>query len=342
MSDKVKAVLVGCGGISRAWLGAIKDIPDIEMVAFVDLVEERAQEQAETYGWTDALVTADMEAAIEQTNPDAVFDCTVPAAHKMVTLTALEHGCHVLGEKPLADSLANAREMVAAAEKSGKTYAVIQNRRYDPNIRRFVHFLDSGTIGDITTVNADFYIGAHFGGFRAEMEHVLLLDMAIHTIDAGRMISGADPRAVTCVEWNPPGSWYDQDASAVAVFEMSDGVVFTYRGCWCAEGLNTTWEADWRVVCTEGSATWDGAEGFKAQTVKDNDSLIWEGVDVPVPPFDPGEKVGSHGGVIREFVRSIQTGETPETICSDNIKSLAMVFGAIESAEKGCRVEIDV
>ena len=58
----------------------------------------------------------------------------------------------------------------------------------------------SGAIGDITTVTVDFYVGAHFGGFRAEMDHVLLLDMAIHSFDEARFLSGTDPVAVTAVD----------------------------------------------------------------------------------------------------------------------------------------------
>ena len=62
----------------------------------------------------------------------------------------------------------------------------------------------AGTLGPLTTLHSDFYIGAHFGGFREQMRHVLLLDMAIHTFDAARLLSGADPVAVYCQEWNPP------------------------------------------------------------------------------------------------------------------------------------------
>jgi predicted dehydrogenase len=76
-------------------------------------------------------------------------------------------------------------------------------------------------------VNADFYIGAHFGGFRDQMQHVLLLDMAIHSFDQARMVMQADPVSVYCREWNPKGSWYQHGASVVAVFEMTGGIVYT-------------------------------------------------------------------------------------------------------------------
>jgi len=338
--EKLRAVLVGCGGMSGAWLRVAAEIPNLEIVGLVDIAEANARKRAEEFTLKNALVATDLKAALKAAKPDIVFDVTVPEAHADVTLAALRHGCHVLGEKPMADSMANARRMVAAAQTAGKLYAVIQNRRYDPRIRRLRHFLETGPLGTLTTVNSDFYLGAHFGGFRDRMEHVLVLDMAIHTFDQARFLTGADPVAVYCYEWNPKGSWYDHDASAVAVFEMSNGLVYTYRGSWCAEGLNTTWECDWRLVCEKGSATWNGADDFRAQVVAKTGSFHSEWAEAEIPPFDAGDKVGGHAGLIKEFLRCVEAGATPETVCTDNIKSLAMVFGAIQSADTGKRVEI--
>ena len=342
MAETIKVVLAGCGGMSGTWLRVAKEMPDLEIVGLVDLREEAARKRAADFELPNALISADLKSALDQTDPDVVFDCTVPAAHIHVTLTALEHGCHIFGEKPMADSMENARKAVAAAEKAGKIYAVIQNRRYDPRIRMLRNYLDMGDISPVTTLDSDFYIGAHFGGFRDHMEHVLLLDMAIHTFDAARFIIGADPVSVYCKEWNPSGSWYDHDASAVAIFEMTNGIVYTYRGSWCAEGLNTSWECDWRAIGENGSVKWDGGNQFQIQVVDETGGFFSKWRDEETPPYDPGEKVGGHEGLIKEFIRCARTGETPETVCTDNIKSLAMVFGAIESAELGRPVEIDL
>lgn len=339
MQQPITAVLVGCGSISRSWLTAIQAMPDIQIVGFVDLFPQTAQERAAEFGWTQAAIGSNLDLMLAQRHPDCVFDCTIPESHTTVALTAFQHGCHVLGEKPLADSMDNAARAVAAAEDAGKLYAVIQNRRYDPNLQRLCDFLAGGEIGPITTVNADFYVGAHFGGFRDRMHHVLLLDMAIHTFDAARKISGADPLAVYCHEWNPAGSWYDHDAAAVAIFELSGGLVFTYRGSWCAEGLNTTWESDWRIYGTQGAVRWNGADEFQAQAVAQTGSFFSKWSDLALPPA-PAELLTGHAGVIREFVDCVRSGDKPQTIAGDNIKSLAMVFAAIESAERRQRVEI--
>lgn len=322
------------------WLNAAKEVDSLEMVGLVDLREEAARGRAEEFGLQDAVVGTDLKAVLEQTSPDVVFDCTVPEAHFHVTLEALRQGCHVLGEKPMADTMDHARQMVAVAQEAGKIYAVIQNRRYDANIRRLRSFLASGEIGPLTTVNSDFYIGAHFVGFRDRMEHVLLLDMAIHTFDAARFITGADPISLYCKEWNPSASWYDHDASAIAIFEMTDGIVYTYRGSWCAEGLNTPWESAWRIIGEQGSVTWEGGEDMRAQVVTETGGFRSDYRDAELPPNTSTDKAGGHEGLIRAFVHAVRTGIPPETICTDNIKSLAMVFGAIESAQQRKPIEI--
>ena len=244
MSDTLRIVLAGCGGISGAWFNALKGMPGISIVGLVDLQAAAAQRRKDEFQWADAKIGTELVPMLKETRPDIVFDCTVPEARASVVLAALQHGCHVLSEKPMANSMAEARRLVKAVQKAGRIFTVMQNRRYDPRIRALRGLLDSGTVGDLTTLNGDFYLGAHFGGFRNEMKHVLLLDMAIHSFDQARLISGADPVAVYCHEWNPRGSWFDHDASAIALFEMSDGVVFSYRGSWCSEGLTTSWGCD--------------------------------------------------------------------------------------------------
>ncbi|MFW5857021.1 MAG: Gfo/Idh/MocA family protein, partial [Planctomycetota bacterium] len=334
--------LAGCGGISNAWLTPAANIKDLEIVGLVDLKKANTTRVQEKYGLDDAVTGTDLAKVIKETKPDAVFDCTIPEAHVDVVTTAFKHGCHVLGEKPLADSMANARKMVKAGQKAGKIYSVIQNRRYQPAARRVHNLLHSGKLGEMHTVDCDFYLGPHFGGFRDVMQHVLLLDMAIHTFDMARFLTEADPVKVYCKEFNPKGSWYKHGASAVAVFEMSGGMVYTYRGSWCAQGCGTTWECDWRFGCTKGSARWDGAESIQAQALAPTKKEPYRMKEIAAPKSAPKDKQGGHDGLLREFVRCVQTGRQPETRGDDNIKSLAMVFGAIESAKVGKEIKVKI
>ena len=339
----LKVALVGCGSISGTWFQAMAGIPALETVALVDIHPAAARQRASEFGLEHALIETDLERALAQTRPDLVFDCTVPANHLTATLAALRHGCHVLGEKPLADSMESARRAVAAAQEAGRLYAVTQSRRYEPNIRRLKAFLDTGALGRLTALYCDFFIGAHFGGFREEMDHVLLLDMAIHHFDAARfLLGGAEARGVICHDWNPPGSWYRHGAAATATFEMADGSAFGYRGSWCAEGVPTSWQGSWRVVGERGSVLWDGESVFAAEVAASNEGFLRSRQTVEVPAGDFSAQGRGHASVISEFVAAVQRGTIPETVCTDNIKSLAMVFGAIESAERGQRVAMPV
>jgi len=328
MSDVKRIVFVGCGSISNAWFKPMQQMPELQVVGLVDIRREAAEQQATTYGLKDALVGTDLEAMLAQTQPDAVFNCTIPAAHMPVTLTALAHGCHVFGEKPMADSLENARRMIAAAQQAGRICAVIQNARYSASIRRLRHLMQSGVLGRISTLHHDSFGDPHFGGFRERMEHPLILDMAIHPFDQARFLSGANALAVTCKEWNPVGSWYDHAASAVAVFEMDNDIVFSYRASWCAKGLGG---GSWRIIGENGTAIWDGGENIHCQI---EDKVGTPKLDVQVPPFDAGTQVGGHAGLLVDFLHAMQTGQPPETVGTDNIHSLAMVFGAIAAAEQ--------
>lgn len=337
----MKAVIVGCGGITNAWFTGIEKIDGIKIVGLVDLDEKFALAKKEQQGLTEAVTGTDLAVVIKQSGADTVFDCTIPGAHYSVVTTALKNGCNVLGEKPLAESMEQAREMVSLARETGKTYGVIQNRRYLSAIRRFQTILNRQTIGKPHTFNADFYLGCHFGGFRDEMDHVLLLDMAIHSFDQARFLCPADPVAVYCHEYNPPGSWYAHGASAMCIFEMADGSVFNYRGSWCAEGLNDSWQCDWKVIGDDGSATWNGEETIKTEVpLEGNVGFFREQVSAEYPAKDILEFT-HHGGVIENFYQAVEKGEAPMTAGEDNIKSLAMVLAAIKSAEEGRKIVIE-
>ncbi|TIP05870.1 MAG: Gfo/Idh/MocA family oxidoreductase [Mesorhizobium sp.] len=337
----MKAVLVGCGAMSKQWLDAARQIDGLAIAGLVDLDAKRAQTRAREYDLSNAVIGTSVDAVLDETKPDAVFDVVVPAARREVALSAFAHHCHLLTEKPLADSPENARAIIDAARRAGRIHAVVQNRRYVANVRRIRRFLDSGAIGNPTSIHADFFIAPHFGGFREEMEHVLLLDMAIHTFDAARYMVAGEPASVYCQEWEPASSWYRQGSSASAVFDLGGGKVFTYAGSWCADGFRTSWEGSWRIVAERGSLMWDGHDGLKAEVVASGrDGIIDKTQAIEVPALDPADQVGGHLGIIRDFMRAIETGSEPETRGADNIKSLAMVFGAIESAETGRRVAI--
>jgi predicted dehydrogenase len=340
MPTNFSAIMVGCGAMSAEWIRSAKEI-GIGFSALVDLNLEVARARASEFQ-LEARLFDNLDDAMQKVRADMVFDCTIPAAHAEVDTKALVNGLHVLEEKPLATSLIDAHRLIDLAEKKKLVHAVIQNRRFNPGVRKIRSLLDQGLIGEITTVNIDFFVPAHFGGFRETMDHVLLTDMAIHPFDAIRYITGANAESVYCEEWNPKGSWWRHGASAHAMFQMSDGIRCTFRGSWCSEGLRTPWDGVWRIVGTKGTICWDGLDEIRGEYVKKPGGFFYECEGfVPTKEPDPGETRG-HFSVMSQFLRNIMEGIPAETRSADNIHSLAMVLGAIESANAGKRVPITV
>jgi predicted dehydrogenase len=332
-----KALLVGAGGFGREWARVLQADADVEWVGWVSRRAEAVAAAARAAGVPSLFTGTDLAAALRRLEPDFVVDVTPPDVHHAVTLAALAAGVPVLGEKPMADSLQHAREMVAAAERARCLYMVSQSRRYNPQLAALRRLI-SEHVGELGLLDSDFYIGAHFGGFREQMQSPLLLDMAIHTFDAARYLSQCDPVAVYCEAFNPAWSWFGGNASAVALFEMSGGLRYSYRGSWCTEGAHTSWESQWRAAGPGGTAIWDGHTPARAEVVRERGGFHSQ-VD-RVEATQSGDFAAGIAGALRDFLLALETGSTPMGECHDNLKSLAMVFAALESAAAGRKVPV--
>jgi predicted dehydrogenase len=341
MDRPLSAILVGCGAMSGDWLRSANEL-GVQIVGLVDIDRPNAEKRRAEFG-LKAPIFSDFRESFRQVSADAVFDCTIPAVHKEVSGSALVAGFHVLEEKPLALTIPDAVELVDLARRTDRVHAVVQNRRFNRGIRRLRRMIESGIIGDVTTVHVDFFAGPHFGGFREVMPHVLLADMAIHPFDAVRFLLGVDAEGVFCEEWVPKNSWYQYGPSAVAVFRMEKAIRFTYRASWCADGFRTSWDATWRVIGTEGTLLWDGYDEVKAEQLIFQEGAFLNETRLHLSGVEPPtSETRGHFSVMSQFVEAIRGGRSPETSSADNIRSLAMVQAAIESSEAGEWVEVRV
>lgn len=336
----LRALVVGAGGLGRVWIKTIQAYVQTEVAGIVDVRPEAAESAALDAGLEGTYVGTSLDEALEAVQPDFVVDVTIPSVHHEIVIRALEWGVPVLGEKPMTDTLERARAMVAASERSGKLYMVSQSRRFDPNLFGFRELIRQEAGMPLGILNADFYIGHHMENFRHGLEHVLLLDMGVHIFDKSRFISGEEPLAVYCEDYNPSWSWLQGMSSASAIFEMTNGLRFTFRGSWVSEGRHTSWQSEWRAVGPHGTVTWDGLREPVAEIAVGTGGRAseLEQRSLAVMPEVEREFAGS----LREFVRALQTGDIPMGECHDNIKTLAMALGAIQSAETRQRVSIDL
>lgn len=329
--------------MGQAWMRMLATSPDADLVGLVDLDHPLARSAAADTGYSDLTIGTTVTEVAAATEAQAVINVTVPKAHLPVTVEALFAGLPVLCEKPLAPTVAEALVMVAASEVAGQLLVTSQNRRFYNSLESYRDAVTE--IAPLALLTTEYAKEAHFPGFREQMPHPLLVDMAVHAFDVSRYLLGQDPVAVWCETYNPSWSWFDGDTVANAVFEFEGGVRYRYTGTWTTRGLVTSWNGAWRASGENGSATWDGERTVEVERADARRSLpgtgssvvTGSGLTTPMRDDAPEEIAGA----LADFVRAVRTGSTPESEAHSNVHSLAMVEAATRSADTGERVRID-
>jgi predicted dehydrogenase len=324
-AEPVRLMQVGAGLMGRHWLDVIGQSTDVRLVGLADLDLPTAQRAAAGAGFADVAVASSLAELLDRLEADAVVNVTIPEAHAEVSTTGLLNGLAVLCEKPVAHTTSAALSMVAAAEVSGRLLMVSQSRRYWRNLDALRGQV--ARLHRLGLVECSLFKAPHFGGFREQMPFPLLVDMAIHQFDLARDLIGSEPVWITCESFNPAWSWYAGDAAADVHAEFDDGTRFVFAGSWCSAGLETSWNGSWRISGSGGTALWDGDNEPVAQTE--------EGESIPaVAGTGPEEIAGS----LAEFVAALRDRSVPSGEVHSNVMSLAMVEGAVRSAQTRQRV----
>jgi predicted dehydrogenase len=324
--EPLRVVLVGAGSMGRVWLATVIASPAVELVGIADLDLGAARSAAVGAGRPDLPVGSDAVALARETGAQALINVTIPEAHHPVTTSALFAGLPVLGEKPAAEDVSHALSLAAAAEVTGELFMVSQSRRWNPHLSALRTM--TGHLGAVGTVTTEFFRAPHFGGFRDQMAHPLLVDMAIHAFDSARFLLGAEPLSTHCQTYNPAWSWYAGDANAIAVFEMDGGTRYVFNGSWCSPGAETSWNGTWRVSGEKGTALWNG----------DDEPVL--DADVDIHGFDRSPYSGI-GGALQVFLEALRSGQRPPGEIHENVMSLAMVEAAAHSAATDRATRLD-
>ena len=201
-NKKLRVGIVGCGGMCRGVHAiSFNEFEDTEIVAFCDIVKEKAMDQAELYGVPAECVYTDYREMLKQGNLDAVDIITPNKFHSEIAVAALEAGLHVFCEKPDAVSVAEAAKMKAAAEKSGKILMVMRNNRYRETSKYLKKFVEEGRMGGVYAARCGWQRrrGAPgVGGWFTTKELSgggPLIDLGVHMIDLTMWLMG-NPRPV--------------------------------------------------------------------------------------------------------------------------------------------------
>ncbi len=150
MERTVRIGIIGCGGIANGkHMPALSRIEGAEMVAFCDIVEERAVKAAKEYGVEGAKVYTDYKELLKDESIEVVHVLTPNRSHSFITIDALEAGKHVMCEKPMAKTYAEAKAMLEASERTGKKLTIGYQSRWREDALYLKRCCEEGFLGDI-------------------------------------------------------------------------------------------------------------------------------------------------------------------------------------------------
>ena len=150
MEKKLRVGIIGCGGIATSkHMPSLAKIKEVEMVAFCDIIEERAIDAAKKYGAEGSKVYVDYKELLKDETLDVVHICTPNRSHSFITVDALHAGKHVMCEKPMAINSVEAKKMVDAAKETGKMLTIGYQNRQRKDAKYLKAEADAGVFGDI-------------------------------------------------------------------------------------------------------------------------------------------------------------------------------------------------
>jgi predicted dehydrogenase len=342
-SERRQLVQIGAGLWGGTWLNVVEASSDWALAAVVDIDDASLAAAAASHGLPESRCFTSIEDAVAARPADAALVVVPPEYHAPVALDALEAGLDCLIEKPFTTTIPEARAVESRASALGRTVMVSQNYRFKRAAQTVRGAIHQGSIGEIGQVFGRFMKAPPFTGFRTQMEEPLLVDMAIHHFDFIRGIFGLEPARVWARSFNPPWTIFEGNASAAAVFTTESGAVVTYNGTWVNRGAPTTWDGSWTVHGTRGGLEWaDNRIMLWPETVFDTvfqPGMLERGDTMDVPPVHL--EFEDRAGSLHEFARALDERREPDTSARDNLRSLALVLGAVESARTGREIDLD-
>ncbi|WP_024350209.1 Gfo/Idh/MocA family protein [Aurantimonas coralicida] len=336
----MKGALIGCGFFAQNQLHAWRDIDGAEIVALCDRDPERLAATAETFGIARTYTDAAAMFAAEEL--DFVDIATTVQSHRPLVEMAAGAGCHVICQKPFAETMDDARAMVAAVEAAGRTLMVHENFRWQSAVRKAIETVRSGAIGTPFFGRVAFRSGYDvYSGqpYLAEGERFIIEDLGIHILDISRALFGDVERiAATTQRVNPKIKGEDV---ATMLLAHEGGVTSVVDCSYATRRTPETFpQSLLEIDGTEGTLRLDAGYSLVVQT--GGDETVTD-VSPPVLPWAerPWHNIQESVRIIQQhFVACIDAGTQPETSGADNLKTLALVQAAYRSAETGETVRL--
>ncbi len=359
MTKIIKAGVVGCGGIANGkHLPAIKRNGKIELVAFCDLIKERAEKAKEEYGTPDARVYTDYKDLVKE-DVDVVYVLTPNNAHAPVSIAAMKAGKHVMCEKPMAKTYAEAKEMVETAKETGKILTIGYQNRYRADSQYLKSVCEADELGDI------YYAKAHairrravptWGVFLDEEKQGggPLIDIGTHALDLTLwMMNNYEPASVTGSTYrkladqtqtgNAWGDWdpekFTVEDSAFGFIKMKNGATIVLEASWALNSLEVD-EAKTSLCGTKAGA--DMKDGLRINRVHHGRQCVEKpNLGAGGVAFYDGEEERPQDIEAEIFYNAVTKG-TPLTVKPEQALVVTQLLEAIyESAKTGKTIYFD-
>ena len=250
---KLKVGIIGCGFIANGkHLPSLARMQDVEVVAFCDLIIEKAQDSAKKYGTPGALVCVDYHDVLARPDIDAIHVCTPNSSHSEITVAALKSGKHVMCEKPMAKTAAQAKAMLDASRQTGKLLTIGYQNRFREDSLFMKSLCDSGDLGEIYFAKAfaTRRRGVPTWGVFMDKEKQgggPLIDLATHALDLTLwMMQNYEPATILGSTFdkiakigspaNIMGPWdpakYEVEDSAFGLVKFKNGATVVVEASW--------------------------------------------------------------------------------------------------------------
>ncbi|MFD7522669.1 Gfo/Idh/MocA family protein [Paenibacillus chitinolyticus] len=360
MSQKYRIGIIGCGGIANGkHLPSLAKLPNVEIVAFCDIVIERAEKAKEQYGSGDACVYQDYRELLKDSSLDIVHVCTPNDSHADITIDALEAGKHVMCEKPMAKTSVDARRMVDAAKRTGKKLTIGYNNRFRSDSQYLKKLCEDGELGEV------YFAKAHairrravptWGVFLDEEKQGggPLIDIGTHALDLTLwMMDNYKPKVVLGTSYhklshranaaNAWGPWdpakFTVEDSAFGMITMENGATIILESSWALNTLEVD-EAKCTLSGTEGGA--DMKDGLRINGEK-NSRLYTQNIELSSGgvAFYEGASENAPDLEMRMWIDAIENDKDPVVTPEQALVVSEILEAIYESAKTGKAVYLN-
>ena len=357
---KLKVGIIGTGWIAGEHLREYLKMPDVEVVAGADIVPGKAEKFFKDFGVENARSYESGHALLEAEELDVVSICTYNCQHACCTIDALEHGVHVMLEKPFTVTLEEAIEVMRAEKKSGKVLTIGYQPRMSKNMQMIKKIVQSGELGDIYYIQTGggrrrgiptpfgtTFIEKETGGIGAVGDiGTYSLDMVLNAIGYPKPLTvsgytsdffGKDPTYYT--QHPEYAEKFGVDDFAAGFIRLEGGIVLDFRISW-AMHMDTA--GDTLILGTKGglripsTECWNG-EVHKPMTVYK--TIAGKEISYEIP-LEPGNALFYEK--IRTFLDAVKTGGKPAVPSSEILYNQAIIDGLVRSAKLGHEIAVEI